>query len=310
MKQSDIKEITAVITDVQRFCMHDGPGIRTTVFFKGCPLHCKWCHNPETQAFHPQLSFTPSSCVMCGACAAVCRYSAQKFTPSREVDFSLCTACGSCAAVCPAGALGITGESVTVASLMDTVMKDAAFYGDDGGLTVSGGEPTSQPEALTALLGAAKAAGISTALETCGVFPEHLAGELCPLTDLFLFDIKDTDERRLRENTGAELSRVIANLRAADAAGGVSVLRCIMIPDVNMDEAHCGKLAELFGSLANCRYVELLPYHPYGSSKAERVGMPEQKLFGIPEREDIAAFAASLKEKGVPVKYFGTEMKR
>ena len=182
-------------------------------------------------------------------------------------------------------------------------------FNASGRLGVKGGAIPLPASSFSSTRGAAKAAGISTALETCGVFPEHLARELCPLTDLFLFDIKDTDERRLRENTGAELSRVIANLRATDAAGGVSVLRCIMIPDVNMDEAHCGKLAELFGSLANCRYVELLPYHPYGSSKAERVGMPEQKLFGIPEREDIAAFAASLKEKGVPVKYFGTEMK-
>lgn len=308
MKTND-RNGTAVITDVQRFCMRDGPGVRTTVFFKGCPLRCKWCHNPETQSFHPQLMFTPTACLSCGACVAVCKNAAHRLTPAREVDFSRCAACGKCATVCPSGALTISGKRVTVAELMETVKKDAAFYGEDGGLTVSGGEPTAQPEALLALLEAAKNAGISTAIETCGVFPECLVGDLCRLTELFLFDVKDTDAGRLKENTGANRETVLTNLRAIDAAGGKTALRCIVIPDVNTDEPHRRNVTELYRSLSHCLYVELLPYHPYGNAKAERIGVAKPALYRTPEKEEILAFAESLRASGVRVKCYGTEVR-
>lgn len=308
MKTSD-KRVTAVVTDVQRFCMHDGPGVRTTVFFKGCPLRCKWCHNPETQSFHPQLMLMPEACISCGACVNVCKRSAQKLFPVRKIDFSLCTACGNCAAVCPAGALEISGKCMTTAEILETVKKDAVFYGSDGGLTVSGGEPTAQPEALLALLEAAKDIGVSTAIETCGVFPERLVGDLCRVTDLFLFDVKDTEAGRLKENTGADLSEIIGNLRRIDVAGGKTVLRCIMIPDVNMNELHRVNLTELYRSLSQCLYVELLPYHPYGNAKAERIGVVEPALYRTPDKDEILAFAECLRSSGVRVKCYGAEVR-
>lgn len=309
MKTNNSDERTALITDIQRFCMHDGPGVRTTVFFKGCPLRCRWCHNPETQSARPEVMFTPTQCILCGACAAVCGNSAQLMTPERIFDRSLCRSCGSCAAVCPTRALNLSGKTMSVRQIMDTVEKDRPFYGEQGGLTVSGGEPTMQPEALLSLLGAAKERNVSTALETCGVFPQRLLGELCRLTDLFLFDIKDTDAGRLKANTGAELSVVSENLRGIDSAGGKTVLRCILIPGVNLSEAHRRALAELYHSLSHCLTVELLPYHPYGAGKAERIGKPAQEIYPVPEKAEILAFAAALKAEGVPVKCYGSELK-
>ncbi|MBQ0109942.1 MAG: glycyl-radical enzyme activating protein, partial [Clostridiales bacterium] len=232
---------------------------------------------------------------------------AQISSPERKIEFSLCTSCGKCVSICPTGALGISGKRVSIADIIETVKKDAAFYGDGGGLTVSGGEPTAQPKALFALLEAAKNAGISTAVETCGAFPTNMVDELCRLTDIFLFDIKDTDVSRLFENTGANMESVISNLRAIDAADCKTVLRAIMIPDVNMEEKHLENLADLYRSLSNCLYVELLPYHPYGNAKAERIGVTEPALYRTPEKDEILAFAEKLRALGVRVKCYGTE---
>lgn len=308
MKQNDRSVQTVRITDIQRFCMHDGPGVRTTVFFKGCPLHCRWCHNPETQKGHPEILFSRTQCVSCGACEAICGQSAQRMMPERTFDRSLCVSCGKCASVCPAGALTLSGKTVTVPDILQAVEKDRPFYGKDGGLTVSGGEPTLQADALLSLLEAAKEARITTALETCGSFPEGLVGPLCRLTDLFLYDIKDTDAVRLKENTGADMGRILANLHKIDDAGCETVLRCILIPEVNMNKAHIRGLSELYQSLNYCRYAELLPYHPYGTSKTERLGMTAQHVYRVPEKAEVLAFAEELRSCGVPVKCFGTEL--
>ncbi len=304
MKRNE--NVTALLTDVQRFCMHDGPGIRTVVFFKGCPLHCRWCHNPETQKFQPQLAFNSLKCVSCGACAGVCPAGAQIFSPHRAVDFSRCIVCGKCVGICPANTLEVYGKRESVGEIVETVLKDASFYGQNGGLTVSGGEPTAQPEALLSLLAAAKAAGISTAIETCGSFGEHLTDDLCSLVDLFLFDVKDTDAARLKENTGADLSGILKNLHRIDDAGGKTVLRCILIPDVNLNNLHAEKIAMLYWELKNCLYVELLPYHPFGTSKSTRIGDKEPTVFRIPEKEEILSFAGKLRAESVPVKYNGS----
>ena len=296
----------ALITDVQRFCMHDGPGIRTTVFFKGCPLHCAWCHNPETQSGRPQILFTPSSCIRCGTCVNVCPTFSQRTIPVRTFDRAECVSCGTCAMNCPTGALSVSGRRVPIGTLLGQIRKDLAFYGDDGGLTVSGGEPTAQMPALLSLLEEAKNAGISTCLETCGVFPKEQIGALCRVTDLFLYDLKDTDEARLSENTGASLSRILSNLRAIDETGGKTVLRCILIPGVNLNDAHRKEIARIYQSLKHCLYAELLPYHPFGTSKAERIGQKKQPVFGIPDKETVLRFAEELRNDGVRAKCFGT----
>ena len=296
--------IELTVTEIQRFCMHDGPGTRTVVFLKGCPLRCEWCHNPETRAFSPELSFTAKKCVVCGACAAVCPAEAQRFSPRRAVDRARCRACGRCVEACPAGALALTGRTATVDSVLAVVERDRPFYGETGGLTVSGGEPTAQPEGLLALLAEARRRGLGTAVETCGVFPARLVPQLAALTDLFLFDLKDTDLLRLRARTGADLGGILDRLHALDACGSALWLRCPLIPGVNLNAAHAGALADVFLSLRHAELLELLPYHPFGLSKSEQLGQ-EAPRFETPSDGELDAFARTLLSRGVRVKLRG-----
>ncbi len=295
----------ALISRIQKFCMHDGPGVRTVVFFKGCPLRCAWCHNPESRAAAGELAFDPKRCVLCGACAEVCPAGAQVFSPERTVDRSLCTSCGACAKVCPTGALSVSGELVPIAKIAEEVLKERAFYGESGGLTVSGGEPTFQPDALVSLLEIMRENGVNTDVETCGAFPTDLADRLAGPVDLFLFDVKDSDPERLRRFTGADLSLIEKNLLRLDSLGCDTVLRCPLIPGVNLNDAHAEAVASLFGRLSHARFAELLPYHPYGESKAALLGVT-QTVFPLPDDGELEAFAAKLLSRGVPVKLKGT----
>ena len=172
---------------------------------------------------------------------------------------------------------------------------------------MSGGEPTLQKEALLALLDAVKAEGIHTCLETCGFFPESLVEPLAKRVDLFLYDVKDTDPVRHRENTGAELDVILRNLKALDDLGAETVLRCLLIPEVNLQEAHAVALGQLYGQLKHCRYVELLAYHPYGLSKSEQLGRQDVQ-FRQPEQAEMEAFGAVLRRQNVPVKLYGSMM--
>ena len=292
----------AVVTDVQRFSVHDGPGIRTLVFFKGCPLRCRWCHNPETQRPAPEIRFWPARCIGCGACEKACPRGAQRRGLGRDAfDRAKCVACGACAATCPSGALERVGEERSVADLVALALRDAPFYGRDGGLTVSGGEPLAQPDALFALLAAAREAGLTACVETCGAFDPALAPRLAALADTVLFDLKDTDAARLRENTGADLDAILRTLRALDAAGANLALRCVLVPGVNLRESHARGVADVFRSLSRARFVELLPYHALGSGKAESLGRT-QHTFETPSPADLDAFARVLRDAGVPVK--------
>ena len=296
------------ITDIQRGCTHDGPGLRTTVFFKGCPLRCKWCHNPETLDKKKQVFFRKDRCVSCMACAGICPAGAHILKDgTHSMDSSACTGCMACTrpGVCPAGALSASSRTVETQQVLEEVLEDRIFYRQRGGMTLSGGEPTAQKEGMLQLLRDAKREGIHTCLETCGVFPASLAEELVKLVDLFLYDVKDTDPVRHRENTGGDLEQILSNLRSIDAAGGKTVLRCVLIPEVNLGDDHALQLSALYHSLRNCQYIELLPYHPYGLSKAEQLGR-EQARFRLPGQEELDAFAAVLLREGVPCKQGGT----
>ena len=282
------------IAEIQRFCMHDGPGVRTVVFFKGCPLRCAWCHNPETQKTSGELLFYQTKCIGCGACAD-CKAGAQRFGADRSIDRFRCIACGACTDVCPTGALTLCGALYSVAQLAQIVARDRAFYGTGGGVTLSGGEPLMQDAGAIALLEACRADGISTAVETCGCADAKVLAEATPLVDLFLWDVKDTDPARHRQYTGVSCEPILENLRTVDRLGGKTRLRCILVNGVNTNEAHYRAVAELAGSLAHCEGVEWIPYHAYGGSKSSLLGLTNSgRLEWIPTEQQLLAAKAAV----------------
>ena len=291
------------ITNVQRFCTHDGPGIRTTVFLKGCPLRCAWCHNPETQTATPEILYYGRRCLACGACAAVCPQSAHELTASGHTfDREKCVSCGACAAVCPAKALELDAVERSVEDIFAEIRRDQPFFGQTGGLTVSGGEPLMQGDETVALLKLAKEAGIGTAVETCGWFEESLIPDLADCADLLLYDIKDTDPLRHEKNTGVRPEKIWKNLRLADEAGIASLLRCVMVWGENVHDEHADKLAALAKSLSHCRGVELMPYHAFGGSKNEALGRGDNgRTEWIPPKDALENFRERLRAKGVRV---------
>lgn len=264
------------ITDIQRFSLYDGPGIRTTAFLKGCPLHCLWCHNPECIDPHPQLRFLSTRCIHCARCMRACPEGVHMVTEDEHaLQRTGCSACGACVASCPTEALSISGQIMSVEEVMRPVLADRRYYDTSGGgLTVSGGEPTMQPAFLLALLRAAHDAGISTAIETCGHFPATLVEKLTPLCDLFLFDCKETDPERHRRWTGQDNRRILSNLSALLDRGARVVLRCPLIPGCNLRQEHLQGILSLlqrYPTLAGC---ELMAYHKLGIGKYRELGIP------------------------------------
>ncbi len=290
------------VTKIQRFSTHDGPGVRTTVFFKGCPLRCRWCHNPETQSSAMQVYYTEKFCIGCGACALVCPMGAHTFSDgAHRFDAARCRGCLRCAQVCPSMACEACARLMTVSEILAEAERDRPFFGPQGGITLSGGEPMVHPEAALTLLEEAKARGLHTAVETCGVFGDHHVARLTACTDLLLWDFKDSDPARHQAYTGGSNEGVVARLRQADALGGRSRLRCIMVRGVNMERAHYEAIAELYHGLRHCEGVDLLPYHPFGTSKTKQLGrQDEQHTEWMPKQEEVQAVAAFLRERGVP----------
>ena len=294
------------VTDIQKGCTHDGPGLRTTVFLKGCPLRCRWCHNPETQKREKETFFRPDKCIGCLQCVQVCPAKAhQSQSGAHLFDPTDCIHCMACSQTCPGGALEAVSQTMELEDVVQQVLSDRVFYRRRGGLTVSGGEPTVQKDGLLALLDAAKAEGIHTCLETCGFFPESLVPALAERVDLFLFDVKDTNDARHLENTGVDLSRILYNLQLLDRCGAKTVMRCILIPEVNLEADHARALAEIFRSLSHCAYIELLPYHPFGLSKSQQLGR-EDIRYRQGQEQEMYDFAAILTDRGIPVKLYGS----
>jgi len=282
--------------------MHDGPGLRTTVFFKGCPLRCAWCHNPETQKSKPELLFYPQKCIGCAACAGCCTKGVHLLNEDPRIDRARCVLCGKCADNCPTGALEICGKEYTIEDILTAAEKDRAFYGEDGGITLSGGEPLAQGEAVIDLLKDCKKRGFSVAVETCGYADPDILRAAVPYVDLFLWDIKDTDSARHRQYTGVGNERILQNLALVNEMNGRIRLRCILVSGLNTDERHYSTVAELAKKIGNSDGVEWIPYHAYAGTKAVFLGGEDNgRKDWIPETAEIERAGAVLRSHGVYV---------
>ena len=265
--------MTADIFEIKRFAVHDGDGIRTTVFFKGCPLRCVWCHNPEGLSSKPQLGFYKHKCVNCGECASVCPTGAHTIEDgTHRFDRMRCIACGKCADICLGNALQLYGNSMTVDELLPLLLEDRDFYETSGGgVTLSGGECLLHAEFCAELLKALKTNGIHTAVDTCGDVPRLSLDAVIPYTDIFLFDLKAIDETTHRRCTGHSNRQILENLRYLDACGCAVEIRYPYVPDWNSAEAEA--IAGVLSELTCVTKIRVLPYHNFAASKYAALGI-------------------------------------
>jgi pyruvate formate lyase activating enzyme len=296
-----------IVFDIQRYSVHDGPGIRTLVFFKGCPLRCRWCQNPESLDPEREIAFFANKCIGCGECAKACPKDAIVFEDSGRIDRKLCDRCGQCTEICYAEALSIVGKEYDVQSLLDVVERDRPFYEQSGGgVTVSGGEPTLQLDFLLEFLRAAKAAGLHTVIETCGAFAWNKFKTLLPYLDVIYFDLKVIDANEHKRLTSASNTRILANARKIVEAGRRVVFRVPLVPDMTATDKNISDLVEFLTDLKQ-EEVHLLPYHKMGESKLQRVDSPLQAL-GLEALSDerLAEIRQRFEDAGIKVSIGGS----
>ncbi len=296
------------VFDIRKFSVHDGPGIRTTVFFKGCPLDCWWCHNPESQSRQTEIMLWDNRCIRCGACVEVCPQGAiAQVEDSVLTDRTRCTRCGTCLTACPAEAREQVGRAVSVAEVMAEIERDVTFYDESGGgVTFSGGEPLQQRAFLLALLQACQTQEIHTVLDTSGYAAWETLDSVRGLVDLFLYDLKLMDDTRHRQYTGVSNHLILQNLRKLAELGHPTILRVPLIPGINDDEANLRALSELALALPAVQRVDLLPYHHAAAGKYDRLArtyrLPDTRP---PTAEQVEALAQSLRARGLSVKIGG-----
>ena len=294
--------VSGILLDPKHFAVHDGPGIRTTFFFKGCPLKCIWCHNPESISPKPQIAWYSHKCISCGECVPVCPSGAHSFRGERHrMDFALCKVCGACESVCLGSALKLYGRKMSVKEALDIALEDQDFYRNSGGgVTLSGGEPLLQPEFALEFLRKLKQAGIHTAVDTCAFVPRETLRAVLPVTDRFLVDFKHPDSAVHRKLTGQPNERIIDNLRFLSGEGAEIEIRIPFVPGCNDSDAVMEAAGRFLGEL-KIECVKILPYHSLARSKYAALGMADT----MPQAE--APADAMLRHAAEILKRFGLD---
>ena len=272
-----------VVFDIQKYSVHDGPGIRTIVFLKGCPLKCVWCQNPEGILCQPQLLFYPGKCKGCGSCLALSDCDATSLTDENKIkiDWEKCISCGKCVDLCLYNARELAGRFMTVQEVIDEIKKDVSFYRKSGGgLTLSGGDPLYQIDFSSEILKEAKRNFIHTAIETSGYCTEKQFEKIIDLVDLFLFDLKHINPEKHKELTGVDNRPILANLKSITERNKDLIIRIPLIPGMNDDENNIRKTAEFLKKNVNTDSIDLMPYHRLGVNKYNSIGA-DYKLLNL-----------------------------
>ncbi len=289
------------VIEIKRFAVHDGDGIRTTVFLKGCPLKCVWCHNPESIETKPQLAYYAHKCTGCGECAYVCPNNAHKIENGVHIyDRELCNECGKCEEVCLGSALKLYGTEMSVSDLLPTLLEDRDFYETSGGgVTISGGECLIHPDFCAELLKKLKEENINTAVDTCGFVSKQALDKVIPYTDVFLFDLKSVDEDIHKKCTGQSNKIILENLEYIDSQGKDIEIRIPYVPEYNSNQLE--KMCNVLKKIKNLTKVRVLAYHNYAGTKYEALGMENTLPETVPSDEEMETVRNYFIDNGINV---------